>query len=157
MCERLFWRGGRICKVMIIVTDPILTGKVCPYCGQDSELIDSAEVYGQSYGWMYICRDCNAYVGCYTGTTKALGRLADEELRKAKMRAHHYLDQLWGSGKYSRYSTYSWLSRHLGIPRELTHVGMSDVEQCNRIAQICRERLIKDGMEFVEWGEGHDE
>ena len=139
---------------MPIVTDPILTGKVCPYCGKESELIDSAEVYGQSYGWMYICRDCNAYVGCYSGTTTALGRLADAELRKAKMRAHHYLDQLWSSGRYNRYSTYTWLSRQLGIPRELTHVGMSDIEQCNRIAEISRERLIKDGIEFVEWGEG---
>ena len=94
---------------MPIVTDPILTGKVCPYCGKESELIDSAEVYGQSYGWILI---------------------------------HHYLDQLWGSGRYSRYSTYTWLSRQLGIPRELTHVGMSDIDQCNRIAEICRERLI---------------
>ena len=40
-------------------------------------------------------RDCYAYVGCYSGTTNALGRLADADLRKAKMRAHHYLNQLW--------------------------------------------------------------
>ncbi|MBO7256277.1 MAG: hypothetical protein J6V04_03005 [Bacteroidales bacterium] len=45
----------------------ILTGKICPYCGKDSELIDSSEIYGTSYGPMYICRDCDAYVGCYTG------------------------------------------------------------------------------------------
>ncbi len=42
----------------------ILSGQVCPYCGKKTELINSAEVYaGKSYGWMYICRDCDAYVG----------------------------------------------------------------------------------------------
>ena len=66
----------------------ILAGKICPYCGKETELIDSAEVYqGVSYGWMYICRPCDAYVGCYKGTTKALGRLANAELRKYKHEA----------------------------------------------------------------------
>lgn len=134
-----------------MVTDPILTGKICPYCGKESELIDSAEVYGESYGAMYICRDCNAYVGCYSGTTTALGRLADADLRKAKMRARHYLDQLWKDRRHRRYSTYTWLSKQLGIPRELTHVGMSDIEQCRRIAEICRTRLIQEGVYFETW------
>ena len=42
----------------------ILSGKICPYCGKESELIDSTEIYnGKSYGKMYICRPCDAYVG----------------------------------------------------------------------------------------------
>ena len=136
-----------------MVTDPILTGKICPYCGKESELIDSAEIYGKSYGSMYICRSCNAYVGCYSGTTTALGRLADADLRKAKRKAHHYLDQLWKSKRHQRYGTYTWLSKQLGIPRELTHVGMSDLEQCGKIAEICRDRLIQEGIDFVPWQE----
>ena len=71
----------------------IFTGKICPYCGKETELIDSAEVYhGVSYGWMYICRPCDAYVGCYKGTKKALGRLANAELRKYKHEAHGVFD-----------------------------------------------------------------
>jgi hypothetical protein len=134
-----------------MVTDPILTGKICPYCLKETELIDSSELYGKSYGPMYICRDCDAYVGCYRGTTTALGRLANAELREAKKRAHHYLDQLWKSGKYGRYGTYAWLSKQLGIPRELTHIGMSDVEQCNRIADISLARLKQDNIEYIKW------
>ncbi len=35
----------------------IFTGKVCPYCGKPTELMDSAEIYGgTSYGPIYICR-----------------------------------------------------------------------------------------------------
>ena len=131
----------------------ILTGKICPYCGKDSELIDSSEIYGTSYGPMYICRDCDAYVGCYTGTTKALGRLANKELREAKKRAHHYLDQLWKPNKSKRYKTYSWLSNQLGIPREITHIGMSDVEQCNKIAELSIVLLKERHIDYAIWPE----
>ena len=71
----------------------IFDGKLCPYCDQATELIDSSEIYqGVSYARMYICRPCNAYVGCYTGSEKSLGMVANAELRYAKRRAHHYFD-----------------------------------------------------------------
>ncbi len=134
----------------------VFTGKTCPYCGKPTELIDSAEIYGgSSYGPIYICRDCGAYVGCYKGTTTALGRLADEKLRLAKRRAHHYLDQLWKTPK-QRLEVYEWLSDELHIPQARTHVGMSDEEQCNRIADLCRKKLIarkrrNPFRRFKEW------
>lgn len=93
-------------------------------------------------------------MGCYSGTTNALGRLADADLRKAKMRAHHYLDQLWRDRRHQRYSTYTWLSKQLGIPRELTHVGMSDIEQCEKNAEICRKRLTEEGFSYELWPDG---
>ena len=31
----------------------ILVGKICPYCGQPTEFVDSVEIYGTSYGMMY--------------------------------------------------------------------------------------------------------
>ncbi len=136
----------------------VYTGKTCPYCGKPTELIDSTEIYGgTSYGPIYICRDCGAYVGCYKGTTTALGRLADEKLRLAKRRAHHYLDQLWKTPK-QRLEIYEWLSDELHIPQARTHVGMSDEEQCNRIANLCRRRLIdrkrrNPFRRFKEWDE----
>lgn len=133
--------------------DPVLTGKICPYCGKPSELIDSVEIYGTSYGSMYICRDCNAYVGCHNGTDIALGRLANEELRRAKKKAHHYLDQLWKPDIHKRYSVYKWLSSALGIPRDLTHVGMSDIDQCNKITELSIERLRSKGINFTPWHE----
>lgn len=136
---------------MKIIDDPILSGRICPYCGKETLLTDSSEVYGVSYGPIYLCRDCNAFVGCYTGTTISLGRLANAELREAKKRAHHYLDQLWISGRHSRHSIYTWLSNQLGIPRELTHIGMSDIEQCNKIAEISKARLDHEEIEYYLW------
>ena len=64
---------------------------------------------------MYICRDCNAYVGCYRDTNKALGRLADSELRHLC----HNIDSVGkamvmkGIGIHSSF-THCWALTHYG-------------------------------------------
>lgn len=64
----------------------------CDYCGRQAEYVDSKVVYGKSYGMMYLCRNCMAYVGVHKGTDKPLGRLANAELRYWKKRAHAVFD-----------------------------------------------------------------
>ena len=58
---------------------------MCPYCGERAVYTNSKEVYGRSYGMIYLCRPCDAYVGVHDGTAKPLGRLANAELRAAKI------------------------------------------------------------------------
>ena len=48
--------------------DGILSGKICPYCGNRTEYVDSSVIYGRSYGMIYLCWDCMAYVGVHKGT-----------------------------------------------------------------------------------------
>ena len=92
----------------------IISGKICPYCKCRTELIDSAEIYdGVSYEQMYICRNCNAYVGCHKDSSKSLGRLANEELRRYKHCAHLIFDMIWENHFMSRYNAYTWLSKKL--------------------------------------------
>ena len=94
----------------------ILSGRKCPYCGRETELVDSAEIYGgRSYGMVYLCRPCNAYVGCHDGTTRAKGRLADAELREWKKRAHEAFDPIWQNRHMGRKEAYAWLSERLGM------------------------------------------
>ena len=120
----------------------IMKGEVCPYCGNKTELIDSAEIYqGVSYGWMYICRPCDAYVGCYRGSKKALGRLANVELCKYKQQAHEALDQMWKKHLMKRKEVYTWLSQQLGTERDYTHIGMFNVEQCKRVISISEQYI----------------
>jgi len=120
----------------------ILSGKICPYCGRETELIDSAEIYnGVSYGWIYICRPCDAYVGCYKWRRKALGRLANAELRKYKHEAHENFDQIWGKHLMTRHEAYTWLSEQLGTKRNLTHIGMFDEELCKRVIELSKKYL----------------
>jgi hypothetical protein len=117
---------------------------VCPYCSQTSELVDSMVIYPharQSYGWMYLCRPCWAYVGCHNGGTRSKGRLANEDLREAKKHAHKYFDRIWKEGHMPRTRAYSWLSRELGLSKDDTHIGMFGVKNCLRTADACIQYL----------------
>src|SRR5206468_10729013 len=109
-----------------------------PYCHQWSELVDSKEIYrGKSYGWVYLCRPCNAYVGCHRGTTRPLGKLANAELRRARNEAHDAFDPIWQFGPLKRAEAYAWLAEQLGIARDATHIGEFDLEQCRRVIEVC--------------------
>lgn len=119
------------------VRPEVLSGKICPYCDAPTVYVDSKEIYrGRSYGMMYLCRTCRAYVGVHKGSNQALGRLANEELRKMKNNAHEVFDQLWKGymGKhpprFRRNEAYDWLAKELGIPRELCHIGMFNCRMC---------------------------
>lgn len=125
----------------------IISGETCPYCLNKSEHIDTSVLYGESYGMMYWCLECDAYVGTHDhNPKKALGRLANRELREAKKKAHFYFDQLWNraieeqgrSKKEARTSAYKWLSNQLNIPLKYTHIGMFDLELCEQTINICK-------------------
>lgn len=99
---------------------------------------------------IYLCWDCMAYVGVHKGTDRALGRLANAELRVAKKEAHFYFDQIaktslinkiWKEhipNTSNRNKAYLWLSNQLNIPHEVCHIGMFDVEDCKRVVELCK-------------------
>jgi len=125
-----------------MITDKlILEGKKCPYCGKEPEYVDSTVIYGRSYGMIYLCRPCDAYVGVHDGSSKAKGRLANKELRKVKIEAHKYFDMIWKQGHLKRTDAYKWLSTRLGIPSEHTHIGMFDVETCEMVVFSAKQLL----------------
>lgn len=114
----------------------------CDYCGCVAEFVDSAEVYhGRSYGMIYLCRKCNAYVGVHKDTDEPLGKLANAELRKWKMAAHDSFDLLWRNEcapfYRKRKEAYKWLSEQLGLPKDQTHIGMFDIDKCKQVIAVC--------------------
>lgn len=115
-----------------------MTKVACPYCGQEAVFTDSSEVYqGQSYGMIYLCRPCEAWVGVHKGTDRALGRLANRDLRQATMAAHAAFDPFWKTGVMTRSVAYCWLARKLRINPKDCHIGMFDEAQCWRVVSIC--------------------
>ena len=120
-------------------------GKICPYCNKHTEFVDSSVIYGKSYGMIYLCRDCDAYVGCHKGTNIALGSLANSELRMLRNQAHALFDPMWKakmkrdrcSKTEARKSGYKWLAQQMRIDRKITHIGMFDEEQCKLVIEIC--------------------
>jgi hypothetical protein len=117
----------------------------CPYCGAEAVLVDSEEVYGRSYGLIYLCRPCRAWVGVHKGTEMPLGRLANKELREWKIAAHAAFDPLWQakmrrdncSKGQARKAAYTWLAEKLGIPLRKCHIGMFDIDLCKRTVEVC--------------------
>jgi len=110
-----------------------IDGKHCPYCERETVYTDSSVIYGRSYGNIYWCKPCDAYVGVHKGTDKSLGILANKELRHWKKEAHKYFDVIWKEGYEKRQEVYSHLSKHLDIPIEYCHIGMFSIEQCKEV------------------------
>lgn len=118
----------------------------CDYCGRRAEYVDSKVVYGKSYGMIYLCRSCMAYVGVHKGTNKPLGRLANAELRHWKKRAHAAFDPVWQYGifRHRRNDAYAWLAQKMHLPVEQTHIGMFDVAQCRQVIDIINHEFKGD-------------
>lgn len=114
---------------------------ICPYCEDTSALVGGDIIYPHRPDLyskrFYLCEPCNAYVGCHPGTKKPLGRLANAQLRQAKMDAHRAFDPIWKEGNTSRSEAYTWLAGKLGIPEEECHIGMFDVHRCRQVVTIC--------------------
>lgn len=123
--------------------DPIKNGSKCPYCNGTTVYIDSKVVYRKSYGMIYLCKPCNAWVGIHKGTDIALGRLANQELREAKKEAHKYFNQIFELKIMTRKEAYAWLCGWLEIKPEDTHIGMFDEELCRQTV-IASKQLLND-------------
>lgn len=123
---------------MTLKDDPlVLCGWSCPYCGNPTKLVEDSQIYGRSYGTLcYICEPCGAWVGCHKGTNKALGRVANKELRELKHQAHEAFDPLWKDGHIPRTAAYDILSVAFGLPTEQTHIGMFDEDMCCKVIQL---------------------
>ena len=111
----------------------------CPYCNQAACLVGGDAIYPHRPDLFSLkfwrCAPCDAYVGTHKNYDdhRPLGRLANAELRGWKQRVHQAFDPLWQDGQMSRSKAYSWAAEALGLPKNLTHIGMFDVETCKRL------------------------
>lgn len=121
----------------------------CDYCGNAAKLVTGKAIYPHRPDLYRLsfwqCKPCGAYVGCHKKEggngdgTKPLGRLANAELRAAKTRAHAAFDPLWRERGMKRRAAYAWLAEKLGVSKAECHIGMMDVETCERVIAACRE------------------
>ena len=125
---------------------------ICPYCARPALLVGGEAIYPnradlfEKHFWH--CAPCGAYVGCHGNNghpgngdgTVALGRLANAELRQAKIAAHAAFDPLWRNGGMQRKKAYAWLSSAMRLPPKDTHIGFFDVAQCNEVVTVVNQR-----------------
>jgi len=119
----------------------------CPYCHQTAKLVIGEQIYPNSKDLhknkYWLCVPCDAYVGTHKQTFKPLGRLANAELRRWKIRAHETFDPLWKNGNKTRSQAYYWLSQQLGIPYKFCHIAMFDIKMCSKVVKIGRSEQKK--------------
>jgi hypothetical protein len=124
-----------------------MTPVVCPYCDQHAALVLGSSVYPHRADLnklrFYICRPCDAWVGCHGSGVTPLGRLANAELRRAKMAAHAAFDPLWKRRTMKRSAAYKWLADSLAIDPKDCHIGMFDVQTCERVVELCRAEMAR--------------
>lgn len=115
----------------------------CPYCGEKAVYMTSKEFYGKDYGTsMYVCKPCDARVGTHGRSERALGTMANKELRELRMQCHSQIDPYWKTRTYSRASVYSRLQEVLGITKDEAHIGLFDEERC----RLLLDAIKRDGF-----------
>ena len=109
----------------------------CQYCGKQAELVGGHVIYPHRDDLrskqFYLCIACDAYVGCHRNTDRPLGQLANRETRLMRQMAHAAFDPIWNGTHISRNDAYGALTYSLAIPKDQCHIGMFDVEQCERV------------------------
>jgi hypothetical protein len=111
----------------------------CPYCVKEAKWTTNDEIYGKRYGhsyMVYLCKDCDAYVGCHQNTKNPLGTMANRELRKLRIDAHNAFDPMWRKTKMTRGQAYRWLASFIG--KKEIHIGQSDEKTCLKIIEILK-------------------
>lgn len=123
---------------------------VCPYCGNVAVRVTGKEIYPHRPDLeersFYLCKPCDAYVGTHKGTYRPLGRMANAELRKAKIAAHSKFDLLWKSGQFDRTGAYAFMAKKLGLSMTECHIGMFDVAMNKRVEQVVDQYFNLSGM-----------
>lgn len=114
----------------------------CLHCDALAEKVVDASVRGHRSGnrVIWVCRVCDAWVGCRRGTDKPLGLPANAEVRAARRLAHKHFDQLWKSGEMTRTEAYKWLSQVMGLRYEQSHIARFDLDQCRRVVLMVAKR-----------------
>ena len=118
---------------------------LCPYCGMRAKRANGCDLYPHRPDlWkkkFVVCFPCDARVGCHANGDP-LGELANAELRSIRIKAHAAFDPKWKQGGMSRSKAYRWLSKQLGIRFEDTHIGMFDMDQCQRVIEVCESKPV---------------
>lgn len=117
---------------------------ICRYCGGKIELADAREIYGDAVERLalenekiYLCRTCNARVGCHRSTVRPLGNVANEVLRLKRRETHEIFDAFWRRKRLTRTRAYQWLAGELGLPEKKTHIGSFEMDDCQRVIELC--------------------
>jgi len=125
----------------------------CSHCDGPCRATTGAQVYPHlphlAAKVIYVCDPCEARVGAHAASGEPLGTAANAELRRLRMAVHDLLDRPWRAAPAGptrqrlRREAYKGLSAALDLPEGQTHVGMFNVERCQRALANLRSRAAQ--------------
>lgn len=104
--------------------------------GKEAGLSDPRAVYRK----VWYC-DCGAWCGTHPGTSLPRGNPGSLETLRARREAHLAFDPIWQGRRMNRREAYDWLAAQLGLSVADCHIGLFDAAMCERVIQVCGERL----------------
>lgn len=114
----------------------------CPYCYNKASLVTGREIYPHTknlnHKFIWLCKKCDARVGCHGNTRKPLGTLANAELRRHRQSCHKAIDWVWKTGKLNRNEVYRRLAKRLQIQLKFCHIALFDVAMCMRVLDVAK-------------------
>lgn len=119
---------------------------ICPFCHRPAVWCENKEVYGRNFGKSYmiwLCKPCDAYVGCHQNTKKPLGTMANAHTREMRRRVHAVIDPIWKSGKISRKKLYRLISIYTA---KQYHTAECTVQDCEAILNINFNSLLESNL-----------
>lgn len=130
--------------------------EICRYCGGVIRPVPAQKIYGRAATkrlrlqneWIHQCQNCNARVGCHKGTKRPLGNVANEVLRLKRMETHQVYDAFWKQRGMTRTQAYKWLAEQMNIPERLAHIGGFEMDQCQKVIDLCRREENKEAAYF---------
>lgn len=110
---------------------------ICHFCGGEVIFTTNDKIYGKLYGdgKCYLCTKCRAYVGVHKNTKTALGILANDEMKKWKIKCHNLFDAMWKSNK-QRNELYRKLAEEMKIERSHCHFGHFNMNELRKAYSI---------------------
>lgn len=110
---------------------------ICRYCGGKIIKSTTRALYPKGNEPIYLCVNCNAYVGCYPDGNP-MGKVANAVLRLKRQETHRIFDQFWRAQGWTRSAAYRWLAQNLHLKEHEAHIGMMEMDECEQVIRLCR-------------------
>lgn len=119
--------------------------QICPYCGASVNRVHSSQIFhNNTDGFYYVCSNwprCTAYTKENPIFKKPTSTIADRATRLKRQEAHYWFDQMHIGFGMTKSAAYEWLAKELQIRRANCHIGLFDIEMCNRVISIVSSKL----------------
>jgi hypothetical protein len=116
---------------------------------ETNDLVYHGKLFG-AYPFIYLCNDCESYVGIHPNTNTPLGTLATAEMRAARKRVKTKFIDWYELKGWNRGKAYSKLAKALNIDGSECHFGWFDVDACNDAEKFLDAELKVEREEFYQ-------